>query len=692
MSGLNLITQLYIDGAWTTYPSYTEMGWSTQVGPDPASGTQPSKVTFSLASPTYAMDPSEPTSPLYGKIGRNTPVRLRVAGSTLCIAEASSWAPDRSVEHKPGVRGISWVDLTGEGLLRRLGQWTDPLASAMTRQTLSVSGLLGFWPGEDGTDADTLFQASTALAANATFSGTVDLAGDDGAGGSDKLAQLGPDGRITGTFVTATGDGYQISWTAKMAVQPASAAYLDVFTWRDGDGRFWQWMANNTDFRILVTSGAGATLYDATTSYAGREPNNYLRYRMRVTVGGGNITLEPAWYVQDDPAPAGFTANFAATTARRPRQWTLAGNTYMDGAAVGMVFATTDTAANLLTASARDAFNGYLGELCSWRYYRLLTEEGLSASYIGNFLETRQMGRQKPGRLLDLVEEAVRTDGGLLYDWDNGIGLLFRMYNSIKGQTPALALDISNLSPGLKKKIDDVGAANDITATNWDDTKYRTQQTTGRMSVANPPAGQGRLTGGLDVSLRYFDDLVQRTEFERVRNTVDRPRYPRLTVNLLGEPGFRAAITALRPGDIVSLTGVEAQAIYLVVMTIGRSGDGAQDVATLDCVPADVFLTGVYDTSRYDLRSSTVAAAAASATTLTFTQTDDEAWSSTSSYDLFCSGERVGILAGNMGARTGTGPWQQVATGVVRAKNGVSKALPAGSEAHVATPGRWGLK
>lgn len=692
MSALNLVTQLYIDGAWTTYACYTELGWSTQVGPNPETGLQPNKGTWSFASPTYALDPSEPTSPLYGKIGRNTPARLRINNTTVVLGEVGSWDPEKTAEHVSGGRGMSWVTVVVEGLLRRLGKWTDPIASAQTRQTLSVAGLLGFWPIEDGVDAANLFQASTALAANGTFSGTVDLAGDDGAGGTAPLAQLGLDGRLTGTFVTSTGDGYQIAWVAKMALQPASATYLEIFSWRDGDGRVWSWQANNTDFRILVLSGAGASLYDASTSYAGREPTNYLRYRMKVTVGSGNITLEPAWYVQDDPAPAGFTANFAATTARRPRQWYTAGNTYMDGAGFGQVFATTDTAANLLTGSARDAFNGYLGELCSWRYYRLLTEEGLSASYIGSFLVTRQMGRQKPAPLLDLVEEAVRTDGGLLIDWDNGIGLLFRMYNSIVGQTPVLTLAKTDLVGTVRKKIDDVRAANDITGENWDGSQYRTEQATGTMSTSPPPAGQGRQRGSIDLSLRYLNDLVQRTEFERLRNTIDRPRYPQLTISLLGKPALRAAITALRPGDLIAVTGLEAQAVPLIAITISRNGGSAVDEATIDCVPAEVFLTGVYDNTRYDLRTSTVAAATSSATTLTFTMTADlEAWSSTSAYDLMIAGEQVGIPAAGMGARTGTGPWTQVATGCVRSKNGVVKAIAANSEAHVLNLRRWSL-
>jgi hypothetical protein len=56
------------------------------------------------------------------------------------------------------------------------------------------------------------------------------------------------------------------------------------------------------------------------------------------------------------------------------------------------------------------------------------------------------------------------------------------------------------------------------------------------------------------------------------------------------------------------------------------------------------------------------------------------------------AGERVTFTAGQVGTRTGTaGDYQQIVTNVVRSVNGVRKALPVGSTAHVAEQGRWAL-
>ena len=48
-------------------------------------------------------------------------------------------------------------------------------------------------------------------------------------------------------------------------------------------------------------------------------------------------------------------------------------------------------------------------------------------------------------------------------------------------------------------------------------------------------------------------------------------------------------------------------------------------------------------------------------------------------------------LFGGMSSVSGSGPFTQTATGVTRAKNGISKALPAGSEVHLTAQKRYAL-
>jgi hypothetical protein len=63
-------------------------------------------------------------------------------------------------------------------------------------------------------------------------------------------------------------------------------------------------------------------------------------------------------------------------------------------------------------------------------------------------------------------------------------------------------------------------------------------------------------------------------------------------------------------------------------------------------------------------------------------------WSTAFTGDLIIAGERVSVSS--MGAATGTGPFNQVAT-VTRSANGIVKALPGGSKVALFDNRRWGL-
>jgi hypothetical protein len=695
VSSLNLTTQLFVDGAWTTYSSYAEDGWETSVGPDVESGLQPNKVSFTLANDALTMDPTNPASALYGKIGRNTRARMLIDGTTVTQGEASSWQPERSIEHSTGIRGRASVDVTAEGLLRRLGRWTDPLRSPMTRQTVSYSSLLGFWPLEDASGATSLSQVGPTTAKQGTFTGPVVLAGDDGPGGSDNLLQLAANTSINGVFGSSSGDGWQFVFVAKFPALPTSATFISFMNIFDADGRAWYWQVNNTNFKIQVEDSDGVLIAATSFAYGTNGPDTYNRFRLKVSVSGGTVTYEPAWYAQEAAIISGTTATFAASTAKRPVRWRATSNAYTEGAAYGQVFAVTDTTLALTAGTdAIAAFNGYLGETAYSRFVRLMGEEGLTAYADGNTARSPAMGRQKSGVFLDLIQECARTDGGLIYDHPLDISLKFRQRDKIVDTAPVLALTYGiDVSPPLRKVIDDVAADNDITVTNWDGTEYRVELTSGRLSTLSPPDGVGRYKGTLDVSFEDPDLLVQRGNLQLVSNTLDRPRYPQVTIDLLAFPGLRSTIAAMQPGVLITLAGIEADPVTLLVMNIVRKGNAVQETATLNCVPGDIYDTGEYDSTTYHYDTSTTtlnAGVTSTATTLVFTSTDrNDVWSSTSAYDVVIAGERIGIPAAGMGAQSGSGPYTQTATGVTRSKNGIVKAQSAAAAIHVYKPTRW---
>lgn len=692
---VNAITaQLFVDGAWTTYAAYETDGWTIQIGPDVESGTRPNKLTVTFQNPTLTMDPSRADSPLYGKIGRNTPIRLQLAGSTLVQAEASDWQPDRTVEHTvTPVAGRAWTDVTGEGLLRRLGRWTEPLQSAMRFQIgayLAANGMTGYAPLEDPVGSTTLDQV-VPIVAPGTFAGTVVLAGDDGPGGSDNCVMLGSDGVIRTSFRQVSASGYQIAWACKLPTVPASATFLPLATWTDTVGRTWVWNVNSTSWNFTVTDSSGSVLSTVGSAFGfGITPNAWLRFRMRVTIVGANVQYEPAWYPQDASSIVGITATFAGTTTGQPKVWFAAGNTYTTSAAYAHVFSVTDTALDIgsfANSPGLAAFNGFLAELPLTRWLRLLGQYGLSGVSLGASVGP-PMGRQRPAVLLDLLTECVVTDGGIQYDEPAALALAFATRDGLTNRTPRMALTRSQLSEPFRRRIDDVGKVNIVTGSNANGDKVVVSLTTGALSTQPPPAGIGEYRAEVDVNVADSTyDLTNRSYLELAKGTQDRPRYDTVTIDLLRQPGLAASVTALRPYDTITITGEEPDTIVLRVISLLRKGDGVADSVTISCLPGELYQIAVIDDTAavIDSTSSTLnAGITATATTFVVKTTDPlEAWSTTSAYDLNIAGERIGIPAGGMGALAGQ---LQTVTGAVRSKNSIVKAQLAAAPVVAADP------
>lgn len=700
MAALNLVTELYVNGAWTSYAAYSAQGWSAQIGPDPESGTTPNKLEFALANDDLSMDPTNATSALYGKIGRNTPARIRIDGDIITVGESSVWKPDRSIEHVPGAGvGLSMIRMTAEGLLRRLGRWEDPLDSPLRRRNSSYSSLIGYWPLEDASGATSLAQVVTGGPENGRISGTINLAADNGAGGSDKTLTIGSGGQIDGSFRPTAISGWQVSFSAKLATAPSGAGFNVLFSTTDTLGRTWTWQASNTNLRMQINADDGTLIKQTDVAYGSLALTQWIRYRLKVSVSGGTVTFEPAWFIQDGSVLTGFTDTFASSSTGQPRSWRVAWNAYTDSASYGHVFAVSDPTIDLLSTVDVDAFDGFLGETAGDRFQRLMTEAGLIWWISGTSSRSALMGRQKPARLLDLLEECATTDGGLLFDDpvdDTGrCRLTFRLYNDMINRTPALALTYgTDIVPPLDKSIDDVGVANDVTINNLDGTTQHDELTTGRLSTQPPPSGVGRYKRTVDVNAAYpWAQLPDLARFALRAGTIDHPRYPAVVVDLLKLPGYRATINAMRPGDWITLTGVEPDPVTLMVIQIQRAGDAVRDTATLRCIPADPYMVGKYDdVARYDSGSTTLkTSVSSSATSLTFRTTEvGDLWSTTSTpYVVTIAGQTNTVTAMGAAALV-SGAYDQVAT-VTRGTNGVTKALTAGDEIHIATPGRWAL-
>lgn len=687
--------QLLISGAFTDKTAFVAEGIEVQVGPDVETGTRQNKITLTWDNSDLSIDPSNVLSPLYGLIGLNTQCKLKVGGTTLCVAEAVKWAPDRTLGHTVSpARGRSQTDFGAEGVLRRLGKWTDPLRSPVFRQIASYdpTKLVGYWPAEGpGTNLPNAISGGF----TGKVVGTATWAGNNGAAGSDKVIQLGADGAMSASFIRSSGAGWQVSFMAQLGSLPGSATYVTFFSWRTSTGITYQFQCSNLAFQLVGTRDDGTVVVTLPSTWgAGVSPDKWVRYRVRATVSGSTVTLEPSWYPQDGSVIYGVTGTFSGTSTGTLANWSIDSTTATSGTAYGHILGTTDTALDLVASYAAVAsLNGYAGEKAADRYTRLCTEEGITGALLGAASTTIAMGQQKPGLFLDLLEECARTDRAILYDDPTVIGLMFRTRSNRYGQTSKLDLTYGNGAhvQALKKIIDDVGVVNHVTVSNTSGADVTRILSSGPYSVQPPPAGIGRVKGTVDVNQLDDNALDDRAEFELNLLSQGRPRYTGVTVDLLANPGLIAACNSIRPGDLITLAGVEPDPVPLHVISYVHRVEHTERKYVMECVPGELWKTGAYDTTSagnvYGVASTTLATLTGTAGTSLVVNVPDplESWSLTATgYSLVIEGERV-TVTGAFGAVTAG---QQTAT-VTRSVNGVVRTHTAGAAVLVYDQARY---
>lgn len=690
----NVVHQLFIDGAWTSYKAFEAEQTEVQIGPDDESGTEPSKATFSWDNDDLKFDPYNPTSPLYGKIGQSTPARVLCDGIVLSQVEADTWDPDRTEEHTPGSgRGRSACAFQGQGLLSRLGQWTDTIADAMQRQVLSYASLIGFWTLQGGNTDTTRLTESSGRATPGTITGAVTMAGDNGPAGGDKCIELGTNAQLSGRFAFSTAPGWQTVFHVKLPAVPGSAVYGTLYRVRLSNGDTIVWQIDSTTYRILVTAADGTALMSSVIGRGAVDVTTYIRHRLKATISGGTVTLEFAWYQQDGAFIVGGTGTYARTAVGSLLTWDALQMGHSLGAGYCQVYAVTDTTLDLTGSfPAVASFNGYFRERAGRRWLRLMGEQGLTAYLDGAADDTVEMGRQRPGVFVDLIDEIMRTDDAVVYDEPNDIALTMRTRIALLDQTVQLSLNRTDCKAPLKRLADKSGLVNYVTVHNFDDTASTDVDTTSPLSISPPPAGMGLIKKTVEVNQANSDQaLDDRAAWELNKGITDKPRYKTIIVNLTeaGAP-LIAACNVLRPGDLVELTGAEYDVVRLHIMKFVHVIGAKARTATLTCRQADAWSPGLYDdaAAMYDVAfqttTGTLTTTAFTVATVTPVAGTTDTWSTTAvPYDIMITGERMTVTVASApasGAQNLT---------VTRSVNGVVKTHAVGESISLAAPIRY---
>lgn len=698
----DVAVELYYDDAWHDIASDDDVFADqpiviTRGQGDESAAPRPAGISMRLANDDDKYRTSNPESPLYGKAGLNTPTRVSVGGSVRGSVEASSWSADqnRDFRRTPG-RGKAWVDFRGGGLLQRIAQWSEEFRSPLQRSNSALGSLTGYWSMEREPEEATLLPG---VAGSRT--GTVRYVtapSNDYPRGSEPLLKIGSQGFMEGYFARSgrTADGWQLSWAMRLPVQPDGSTAITPMEWELADGSTGsvQWVG--TDIYVFTFGPTGAGQLNVIINGAGTDWTKWNLLQLRTSISGGTVSGGFSWYTEGASSSVGVTDTYSDSTTSELSRWFVgvAAGGENAGTAYGHVLGTIGVLDDLGSSDRLASFNGFAGETAGARFIRLMSEIGLAYALRGVDEDSTPMGPQRPDTLPNLLREIVTTEDGLLFDEIDSLVVVFTTRSDRYQQTPALTLGVNDLPFLPREVVDDLNPKNVVTASQRNGGEYTARDDTGRLGTQPPPDGVGEYRQTVDVNLDDVSALQQVANWWLRKGTVDLPRYPQVTLDLNAVPSLVEAAEAVDVGHVIEIVGFRENTVRLRVLGYTETIGTHSRKIVFTCAPDQQFVTGEYGDglARYDSGSTTLKTTALKfATALTFRTVDaNELWSTTSTpYDVVIAGQRSQVTS--MGAASlVSGAYDQAAT-VIRGVDGVVKELPAGSEIHIATPGRWAL-
>ncbi|WP_327436158.1 hypothetical protein OG279_26325 [Streptomyces sp. NBC_01201] len=601
-----------------------------------------------------------------------------------------------------------WVSVVASGVTRRLGQGQKALESTLRRRIPSDPDLVAYWPMEDGKEAGGAYSPLAGVRPLA-LSGW-DMAADDSLGGADALPKTKNGATLRGTIPRSSFAGWQVEGAYFLPTMPATQTEILRVSVAGSVMTTAIVYASTAGIRIEARDSDGTILAFITYTDPGGIADfwgKWNRLAIYTSAASGITYLYASW--RDITANSRWFARTAFTGA----QGAAVGVTGTYGNdTVGLVLGhlaafdipAPSTAVNAppgssIFAGADDGFNG---ESALTRMGRLAIEEAdhVSLTTVDGDLSilSTAMGPQRPAVLLDLLQEAATSDGGILYEAVDKLGLVYRDRATLYNQRVALALSYTargEVPPPLRPAEDDQLLRNDVTVTRRGGSAARAVLESGPLSVQPPPAGVGPYDEAVTLSL-YSDDQPQGIAEWRVHlGTWDEARYPTVTVWLHAAPHLVRSVLGMDIGDRLTIAdpppwlppGVIDQHMRGYTERIGA----VEWSLAMNCSPAGPWQIGVYDDpekGRYDTGGSALASGVtATATSLSVTVSDGTRW--TTAPGDFPFAVQVGGEEMTVTAISGTGSPQTFT--VVRSVNGITKTHAAGADLRLARPTRYAL-
>lgn len=564
-----------------------------------------------------------------------------------------------------------WVPLEGAGLLRRLGQGTDPAETGLRSFILSSPGLFRYWPlsGAEGTSYSLDIAPVWKQATNVKFAG-------EGGNGNFKY------GIDLGSEYLGTGMAFYNSdaWPMRANVLSGDSNWAVDFVFQHDVnlGSFSAVLAdyNGTQWTVAFFNDGTAQVSfdDGVTGPIGFSPTGVLpalldtaphHCRLKLLQNGANTdwTLYIDGMVVDFGTQSSYIVFGLATL--RLYMFRLAGQTFINLAHIA-VWSSPTSETWPSAAAVTLAAQGYAGEAAGTRIQRICNLAHIPMTVVGNPADTVIMGPQYSEAKLTQIRDAESTDLGILGEPRSSLGLLYRTRSSLYNQAPKVTLDYSlkHLAPPLEPVDDDQATHNDITATRRNGGSVRVSDTTSRLSTLDPPNGVGLYKDEVTVNVQTDDQLSAMAAWLLHLGTIDEARFPSVTVNLraaalVADPVLSAAVLSVDIGDRIVITNASAVNIYddvsLLVLGYSENLSPFEHVITFNCVPESPYNVAQYSaasgasTDKYDTEGSALVAGVTSTdTTLSVKSTSPgrSLWTTDPAefpFDIRVGGERMTV-------------------------------------------------
>jgi len=695
-----------LDGTWTAFSTVTS-GTTTSI----FNSTAPLVIGISTGASATTISPigrvhrAEVRNGINGTVVASPDFRAKTPGTTSFADSAGrTWsvvAPsdvsnreylfNGELSALPTMWDVSgqdiWVPAQASGILRRMGQGRKPLDSTLRHKIPTDVNIQAYWPMEEGADAT---QASSPLPGVPPLRiDGVQWASADSLASSLPLpvisSQGGPLISMSGAVPTpkVATDSWRVQWVYRLDTAPTGGPWTFMRVVSTGTVREWFIQSRDNLSRVQGRDSDGNTVVDLSAPTGPDLFNQWLSVRFTAAQTGSTVTWRIDW-IDVGGGPAGFGTSFTGTVGRvtavaSPQDGFAPA---LDGMAIGHIAVFSDS--TLVDDAFGGALTAYQNDSAINRLNRLALENATPLSFADGDISrlSMRMGPQLPAELINLLYEAADSDGGVLLERTDRLGLMYRGRDDLENQTPVVTLDYTagDVAPGLEPVYDDQTTRNDVTVTRANGSSGRVVIDEGPLSVLPPEeGGVGIYADSVTLSLAADDQAEQVAGWLAHLGTWDEARYPSVHMMLHARPGLIPAVLRLRIGDVIRITSTPVYAgigpLNLMVRQIQHVLTPFTWDVTLVCTPAGPWFVGVADDpvlGRADTDGSQLAAAAtATATTLSIATTAGPAWTTDFAdypMDLRVGGEVVTAVA--PGVTLNANPSFDVSTAAWFATNG----------------------